>query len=92
MEQQGPKRSKRDIVEFLKARYVLYVRIAWGLIILFGMVGNFTGHGTQAFTVWVLAAFMWTLIRIVDEALKAADDLRQLRHADKDEVDPPSGP
>lgn len=54
------------------ARFPLYNKIAWGLMVLFGMVGNCAGHREGAVVVIEFVSVMWVCIRIIQEALAAA--------------------
>lgn len=59
-------------------RWPLYVRMAFGLIILFGMVGNCAGKTDGSLYVFILTAVVWTCCRIVQEGLDAYNIVRAL--------------
>jgi hypothetical protein len=57
-------------------RYPFYVRIGFGCIILFGLVGNCAGKTDGALAVFVLTTMLWVCCRIIQEAI---DSLRLLK-------------
>lgn len=57
----------------------LYWRIGFGLLILFGMLGNCTGRHEQAVTIFVITAVVWTCLRIFIEGVESYMALRYLR-------------
>lgn len=63
-------------MEKLMQRLPLYVRIAWAFVVLFGMVGEFTGHRMGAALVFIISTVMWTCMRIIAEAAAAYNRLR----------------
>lgn len=79
-------------------RYPLYVRIVFGLLVLFGMVGNLTGKREGSIIVFIFVALCWCLSRIIDEAFVSLRTLRRLnareagvkKTRDEDEDDPGS--
>lgn len=62
------------------ARLPLYVRLGFGMIILFGMVGNCAGHHEKSVIIFVLTAVIWACLRIIEEAVASV----QLLHAIKE--------
>ncbi len=79
-------------------KYPFYIRIAFGFIILFGMVGNCAGHREGSAVVFVLTAVVWVCTRIIQEALNAWQVLRmasafeeEMKKTDKKD-EPPSDP
>lgn len=56
-------------------RLALYIRVGWGLIVLFGLCGMLVGKAA-ALTVLLVSASVWTITRIV---IEAADALMALR-------------
>ena len=65
----------------------LAVRIGWGLIVLFGIVGTVVGHAAGPYVVLISAA-IWATMRILYEALWCLRIWRLISHKD----DPPDGP
>lgn len=61
----------------------LYVRIGFALIILFGMIGNCTGHSGASVVVFMVTAIMWVCVRIVTEAIEAMRILSLTSKGDK---------
>lgn len=68
----------------------LIVRIGWGLIILFGMVGTLAGHAAGPFVILISAA-IWVSMKILFEALWCIR-LWQVMGSREDEDEPPDGP
>lgn len=52
-------------------RFPYYIRIGFGLLVLFGMVGNCAGHHEQAVTIFLITSIMWVMMRIIGEAVDA---------------------
>lgn len=59
-------------------RLPLYMRIFFGLIVLFGMVGNCAGKSEGAFIVFAYTAIMWVCMRIIQEAIQSLTLLGEL--------------
>ena len=84
----------------LALKWPLYVRMAFGLLVLFGMVGNCAGHAEQSAIVFMLVAVVWVNIRICQEAIASWQLLRMLnapaaqppKPQDDDKQDPPVPP
>jgi hypothetical protein len=74
------------------SRLPLYYRLLFGIIVLFGMIGNCMGRSDQAVVVMLLAATCWTILRIIEEALDALRILREPPDQDKDDPPPPLAP
>jgi hypothetical protein len=53
------------------ARVPLYIRVGFGMFILFGMLGNCAGHREQSVLVFVVVSLMWCCLRILTEAVEA---------------------
>lgn len=68
------------------AKIPLYVRVGWGMVILFAMVGNFIGKREAAVHIVVVAAAMWVALRILSEAQEALAILKEIRVAEKGDV------
>lgn len=75
----------------------LYWRIGWALLVLFGMVGNCAGKRTESVLVFVIAAIVWTCLRILAEGIESWFSLQYLRKLEaamkehqKKEKDPPA--
>lgn len=49
----------------------LYVRLAFGAVVLFGIVGSIAGYRSGSTMVFILTAVCWTLSKIVVEAIDA---------------------
>ena len=83
----------------LGARFPLYIRLGWGLIILFGMIGNCAGRRQESVVVFIFVAIMWSCLRAMTEAIDAyriltlarAHDEEQ-KKKDADKKDPPAKP
>ena len=52
-------------------RLALYVRLAFGALITFGVVGSVTGHHTGSMMVFIVTSLCWAVGRIFTEALEA---------------------
>jgi len=76
------------------AKLPLYVRLGFGAIVLFGMVGNCAGHTQGAVAVFVLTATLWACSRIIQEAIEAWMILGLLKKSETDDKkdDPPPPP
>lgn len=90
-------------MEKFMQRWPLYVRIGWALVVVFGMVGEFTGHKTGAMLVVVILTIVWTCTRILSEAFVSYRRLREAwaqddaerernRKPDKRDDEPPFPP
>lgn len=77
-------------------RWPLYTRLGFGLIVLFGTVGNCAGHREGSAMVFVLVAVVWTCLRIIQEALVSWHVLKMLNEfeeaAKKHTAEPPPPP
>jgi hypothetical protein len=65
--------------EFQKqlGRFPLYVRLGWGLLLLFGMVGNCARPGNIApIYIFIFVGLMWSCTRAMTEAIDAYHTLR----------------
>jgi hypothetical protein len=78
-------------------RLPLYVRFAWGLLLAFGMVGQFARPSSPVpVYIYVMVAIMWACVRIITEAIDAYHILALARASDaknradkKDDREPP---
>jgi hypothetical protein len=101
MDDKKPQESQGPVARFF-ARYPLYVRIGFGAVILFGMVGNCAGHREGSLVVFMLTATVWACCRIVQEAIEATRVLMAVKEHDtaqkkpepekKDDPPPPPPP
>jgi hypothetical protein len=64
--------------------YPLYVRIGFGTLVLFGMVGNCVGKREESIAIFLLVAIVWVLMRIISDAI---DSIRLLYELDAFEVE-----
>lgn len=86
------------------ARVPLYARLGFGAIVLFGLLGNCTGHRDGSIVVFVFVSVIWCCNRIITEAFEAyrilliakkldAEQTQAKKDGDKkDPPVPPSGP
>ena len=90
-EQKKPEDGK--LAQFV-ARYPLYVKIGFGMVIAFGMVGNCAGHREGSVIIFVLTATLWACTRIIQEAIEAWRVLTLAKAHDKskDKKDEPPQP
>jgi len=74
----------------------LYWRIGFGLLILFGMLGNCTGRHEQAVAIFVITAVVWACLRMLVEGVESYVSLRYLRRVEaairEQEKNGPSAP
>jgi len=49
----------------------LYVRLAFGALVLFGIVGSIAGYRSGSTMVFIMTAVCWALSRIIFEAIDA---------------------
>ena len=71
----------------------LYTKLGFGVLVLFGMVGNCLGKREQSLVIFVLVSVMWSCIRIVTEAIDAYRALMaRATHSNGDDDLPPGGP
>jgi len=56
-----------------------YLRIAFGMIVLFAFVGNCAGRSEAAVMVLVFTVLFWGVGRIVGEAFQAYAELQSLK-------------
>jgi hypothetical protein len=83
--QQPLTRTQRVLV-----RYPLYVRIGFGLILAFGMVGNCAGHREGSVLIFIMTAVLWACSRIIQEAIDSWRLLSLMNKLEKPEKkDPP---
>jgi len=76
-------------------RLPLYMRVAWAAIVVFGMVGNCSGHREQSLSLLFLISIMWISLRILTEGVEAWHILHlALAHErnDQDNKKDPPGP
>lgn len=62
-----------------RVKLVMYVRIVFGMLVLFAAVGNCAGRQQPAFYMWVFTALMWVLLRIISEMIDAFGVLSLLK-------------
>lgn len=76
------------------ARYPLYIRVGWALIIVFGLVGNCAGRREQSLAVFVIASLMWACTRMIQEGIDAYRILTLAKKHDQEQkdVDKKDGP
>ena len=71
----------------------LYPRLGFGLIMVFGMVGNCAGHHEGSTIIFMMTAVVWVCMRIIQEAIDAyrviAASHATKKPSDKDH-DPPT--
>jgi len=53
------------------SRPKLYLRLIFGLIVLFGIVGNIAGHRDTSMMILIITGTLWCCTRIMEEALDA---------------------
>ena len=56
-------------IERFVLKLPLYVRIGFGLLTLFGLVGNCAGHTEGSLAIFVMGAIAWVNMRIIEEAI-----------------------
>jgi len=86
----------------MSGRFPLYIRLGWGMILLFGMVGNCARPGTPIpIYVFIFVAIMWSCTRAMTEAIdayrilmlaKAHDNEKKAAKKDDDKGAPPGPP
>jgi hypothetical protein len=54
-----------------------YIKICYALVIIFSMVGILFGRSWLAGTIAIITAIMWTISRILKEAIDAVIELRK---------------
>jgi hypothetical protein len=75
----------------------LYTRLAWGAIVLFALMGVMLGKPAGTY-VGIIAAVMWVLCRIIDEARASLTALSMIKKLEDepppadDAGDPPTTP
>lgn len=90
----------KEPTEFQKfaARFPLYIRLGWGALLLFGMIGNCARPGSPApVYVFIMVGIMWSCLRAMTEAIDAyriltlarAQDAEKKKDVKKDEPPPP---
>lgn len=93
-----PKQQEPTELQKLGARYPLYVRIGFALVVLFGMVGNCAGRREGSLVVFIMVTILWACTRIVQEGIDAYRILSLAKKHDKeqkkddDEGGSPPGP
>lgn len=68
----------------LTQKFTLFLRILWGLVVLFCFVGVISGHAEMSAAMAIIVSVMWCLIRIVVEAIDAVQLLRSESDKDSD--------
>jgi hypothetical protein len=92
--------KKPSEMEKFWARYPLYVRMGWALIIVFGLVGNCAGKREASLAVFIIASILWACTRMIQEGIDAYRILTMAKKHDQDAKDakkdeppaPPPGP
>jgi hypothetical protein len=76
-------------------KYPLYVKLAFGALVMFGVVGQMFAGGTKPMLILVMTALMWTMLKIMNEATDALNILHRMKKSELEEasnVAPPSDP
>ena len=70
----------------MKKKFQIYVKIVWGLIIIFALVGAvFPSHRMTGTYIGIVTACMWCVTRILSELFDALEELKEMRkNNDKD--------
>lgn len=76
--------NEKEQARFLARQRLVYIsglywRIGFGLLILFGMLGNCTGRHEQAVVVFIITAVVWACLRMLVEGVESYVALRYLR-------------
>jgi len=61
----------------------LYVQVAFGLIVLFGLIGNFAGHYESSLVIFVVTTIVWACSSMLNNALNAIHVLMALKELEK---------
>jgi len=67
------------------SKFTLITRIVFGMVVMFGLVGNMLRRGTMPVAIVVVTCVMWVACRVIDEALRAVDALLNLNKAPKED-------
>lgn len=67
----------------LGMKIALGVRVAWALLVLFGLLGFLLGHTQQAMMIIIVSASVWVTLRIVNDGVMAYGLWRDLSRAKK---------
>jgi hypothetical protein len=70
------------------SRLPLYTRMGFGGLVVFGMVGNCSGHRQQSVVVLAIVAMIWCCLRILTEAIEAYRILYLAKQHDADQKKP----
>lgn len=78
----------------LRARLPYYIQIAWGLFVVFGLLGTCAKPNSQApITILIFVSLAWVLLRISMDAIAAWMVLQAANsHAEKLKGDGKGGP
>ena len=91
------KKATEALINAQGGKFQLYLRIGFGLVVLFGMIGNCSGKSAQAVPIFIIVTILWACSRMLNEAMDAYRLLRLAKAAnaevtDEEEDDTPSGP
>lgn len=81
-----PEPDDKQPTDTLGFRMPFYIRIGFGLVVLFGMIGNCTGRHEQSVAVFVLVTVLWVCTRIINEAIDSYHALRLLSKVKEEET------
>jgi hypothetical protein len=81
-------------VAMLQLKLPLYVKVVYGWIAMFCMIGVITNRREMAAIIFMITAVMWVLMQIVLDALQALIALSILKKTSRDDDNkgPPSHP
>jgi len=68
-------------------RYPFYIKIGFGLVVLFACIGSFMGKSEQSLSIFIITALLWTNARIANEAIASYTVLWELNKIKKDDAD-----
>jgi hypothetical protein len=74
----------------LLARYPLYVKLGYAMVVMFGLLGNCTGHAESAVLVLVITSACWVCTRIITEAIEAWRVLLEAKKLKDKDNEPPA--
>lgn len=92
------KKATEALINAQGGKFQLYLRIGFGLVVLFGMIGNCSGKSAQAVPIFIIVTILWACSRMLNEAMDAYRLLRLAKAAnaevtdEEEDDDTPSGP